>query len=163
MGCYVNNYENPYYLLVNGKNNKGAYISFSLDNVCKQIKITTTSSCSTNANSAVNVYANNKLIGKYSVNAQRRTYTIDIPEEYRNPGTVYKIESATTAYNQQFAGFTYVCEVQSSVDNIQIDSSDTEFTVYNLQGVRLNINSKDELKNLNRGIYILNGKKMLIK
>lgn len=163
MGCYVNNYESPYYLLVNGKNNEGAFISFSLDKACRQIKLTTTSGCSINSNSAVNVYADNHLIGKYGVNAQNSIFTIDVPEEYRSPGIVYKIESATTAYNQQFAGFTYVCDISAAINNVWTDSVDGEFIVYNLQGVKLNINSQDELNRLAPGLYIVNGKKLLIK
>ena len=158
MGCYIN----TYYLFVNGKNTDGAFISFSLNYLCKQIKLTTSSGCSTNTNSAVNVYADGMLIGKYKVNRTNATFKIDIPEEYRSAGTVYKIESATTSYNQQFVGFTYVCEIPTLVDNVQIDSSDA-IIVYNLQGIRLNINSKDELYRLTPGIYIVNGKKMLIK
>ena len=109
MGCYVNSYMAPYYLLINGKNNAGAYISFTLTMNCNTIKLHTTPACSTNQNSAVNVYADNNLLGKYAVNVQNATVEVEIPQEYQKAGTVYKVESATTAYNQQFAGFTYMC------------------------------------------------------
>lgn len=108
MGCYINNYENPTYLLINGKNNAGAFLAFSLDFICTEIRLLTSNSCSTNSNSAVNVYADNNLIGKFVVNSQNKEFNIEIPESYRKEGTVYKVESATTSYNQQFSGFTYI-------------------------------------------------------
>lgn len=105
MGTYVNNG----YLMVAGKNTAGAYISWTLDFDMSQLVMTTSSGGSTNANSKVNVYANDQIIEEeFAVNAQNATYTIDIPEAYQAAGTVYKVESATTQYNQQFASFTYV-------------------------------------------------------
>lgn len=104
MGCYTN----TDYLMVNGKNFAGAYISWSLDIDMSQLKMTTTAGCSTNALSKVNVYAGENLIGTYDVNVQNTTVTVDIPEEYQTAGTVYKVESNTDKYNQQFASFTYV-------------------------------------------------------
>lgn len=165
MGCYVNTYETPYYLLINGKNNEGAFISFSLDKDCSQIKVTTTAGCSTNSNSAINVYAGDRLIGKYKVNSQNFEYVIDIPESGQEAGTVYRIESATTSYNQQFSGFTYVCSDKGSLSNItNAETEDSEkVRVYNLQGFDLGIYCKDELNNLPKGIYIVKGKKLLIK
>lgn len=47
-------------------------------------------------------------------------------------------------------------------DNI-IDTADGPLVVYNLQGVRFNISSKQELDKLPTGIYIINGKKHYIK
>lgn len=154
MGCYVNNYEAPYYLLVNGKNNEGAFISFTLKSDCKEIKMLTTSGCSTNPNSAVNVYADGHLIGKYAVNSQNATYSVEIPEEYREAGTVYKIESATTAYNQQFASFTYVTQSNSSTTSIEkpTEQNDTRTEIYTLDGIRLEGRKADDLP---KGIYII--------
>lgn len=163
MGCYINNNYTPAFLFINGKYNEGAYISFTLDYICKAIKMTTTPACSTNSNSAVNVYADGELIGKYSVNGQNTTYTIDIPEAYGHPGTTYKIESATTAYNQQFVGFSYVCDKVLGIESVDTGLMDDSLVVYSLQGVRLNVSSRSELNRLSPGIYIINGKKALLK
>lgn len=44
------------------------------------------------------------------------------------------------------------------------DSSDKElFTVYDLQARKMNITDRMQLKSLNKGIYIVNGKKLLVK
>lgn len=131
MGCYVNNYESPYYLLINGKNNAGAYISFTLPYKCTEIKMHTTPGCSTNANSAVNVYANGILLGKYNVNKQSSTVSVAIPSQFQKASTVYKIESVTTAYNQQFAGFTYVCykEAQDVIEPTSISINNDKLTI----------------------------------
>lgn len=134
MGCYVNNYESPYYLLVNGKNNEGAFISFSLPYDCSEIRLTTSMSCSTNANSKVNVYADGELLSTETVNVAGERYDILIPEAYRSAGTVYKVESATTAYNQQFSSFTYICmeeepewgEKELGVSYLDIEGRETD-------------------------------------
>lgn len=104
MGCYANSG----YIMVNGKNYEGAFITWSLDFPMSQLQMVTSGSCSTNAASTVNVYAGENLIGNYAVNAQNATVTVEIPEEHQAAGTVYKVESGTTAFNQQFASFTYV-------------------------------------------------------
>lgn len=44
-----------------------------------------------------------------------------------------------------------------------IDASDKTITVYTLQGVRMNVSRRDELSNLPQGIYIVNGKKEIVK
>lgn len=105
LGCYCN----KGYLFINGKNYPSAYVSWSLSFPCKELQLTTSSSCSTNANNKVNVYANGKLIIEgLAVNALDTTYTVEIPAEYQAAGTVYKIESNNTSYNNQFAKFTYI-------------------------------------------------------
>ena len=104
MGCYTN----AGYLMVNGKDFPGAFVSWTLDFDMSQLKMVTSSGGSTNAASKVNVYAGENLIGTYDCNVQNATITVAIPEEYQAAGTVYKVESATDKYNQQFASFTYV-------------------------------------------------------
>lgn len=104
MGCYANNG----YLMVNGKNYSGAFISWSLDFPMSQLVMKTSGGCSTNPASTVNVYAGETLIGNYPVNVQNAEVTVVIPEGNQAAGTVYKVESATDSYNQQFASFTYV-------------------------------------------------------
>ena len=104
-GCYVNSG----YILLDGKNNAGAYISFALDFNCKQFIIKTSSGCSVNDANTVNIYADGNLVEEnFAINVQNGTFTVDIPEEYQAAGTVYKIESASTSYNGQIASLTYV-------------------------------------------------------
>ena len=107
MGCYANNG----YIMINGKNYPNAYISWTLDFPMSALVMKTSGGCSTNAASKVNVYANDEVIKEgLAVNSLNTDYIIEIPEAYRQAGTVYKVESATTDYNQQFASFTYVKE-----------------------------------------------------
>lgn len=108
MGCYLGTYSGESYLMINGKNFEGAYISFSLAYDLKQLQMTTTSGCSEKPESTVNIYADGQLIQNLAVNVHNKTFTVDIPAEYQKAGTVYKVESGTKSYNQQFANFTYV-------------------------------------------------------
>ena len=108
MGCYISAYAGSSYLMINGKNHSGAFISWKLGYACSKLELATSSGCSTNAASKVKVYANDNLIGEYAANVQNSTVTVDIPAAYQAAGTVYKVESATDSYNQQFTKFTYV-------------------------------------------------------
>lgn len=160
MGCYQNTFETPFYLLVNGKNNAGAYLSFSLDYDCNSIVMTTTGSCSVNASSAVNVYADSHLIGNYKVNAHNTDFTVEIPEQYRKPGTLYKIESATSSYNQQFATLKYECVKQSGsnsyIPETVLEEEDGPVSVFTLNGILvMKAASASELDNLPSGYYIV--------
>lgn len=96
------------YLMVAGKVVPNAYISWSLDFDCEKIALATTAGGSANTGNTINIYADNVIIeSNYKVNVQNHIYIIEIPEEYRKAGTVYKIESNTTSYNSQFTSFTY--------------------------------------------------------
>ena len=108
MGCYISTYNNSSYLMINGKNYSGAYIQFSLAFNCAEIQMVTSGACSPNAASTVNVYANGTKIGNYPANVQNSTVTVSIPAEYQAAGTVYKVESGSDSYNQQFVSFTYL-------------------------------------------------------
>ena len=133
------------YLMVAGKVVKGAYISWSLDFPIYNLLMTTTGGCSTNASSMVNIYANDNLIVEnFAVNSQNFTYNVDIPEAYQAAGTVYRVESATDKYNQQFASFKYVTG-ESGVDEV-LAADDSEAVYYNLQGQRV--------LNPERGIFV---------
>ncbi|MCH5325740.1 MAG: hypothetical protein J1E29_00890 [Duncaniella sp.] len=110
MGCYTTNG----YLMVNGKNYEGAYISFALPYNCTALSLTTTGSCSENDLNTVNIYAGDtKIADNYKVNIQSNTYVVEIPAELQAAGTVYKVESNTTKYNAQFASFTYYGKTNS--------------------------------------------------
>lgn len=154
MGCYVNNYEAPYYLLINGKNNPGAFISFTLEGECHEIRLHTTAGCSTNPASALNIYADGRLLGTYQVNTQNATVTVEIPEEDRTEGTEYKIESATGSYNQQLAGLTYVCaggrEGTTGIDDSREDQGLAP-QIFTLDGARVDA-APDRLP---KGIYVV--------
>lgn len=108
MGTYVNGT----YLFIQGKNTVGAYISFTLPYDCSEIIAHTTagsSGTSTSTSSKINVYAGDtKIIDALAVNVRDTDFKLPIPAAYRAKGTVYKIESNTKSYNQQFTKFTYV-------------------------------------------------------
>ncbi len=104
MGANVGNY-----LFVDAKKNAGAYVSFTLPIECAEIILTTTSGCSTNAQSTVNVYAGEtKIAEAVAVNVHNADVKVPVPVGSRAAGTVYKIETNTNKYNQQFNKFTYV-------------------------------------------------------
>ena len=50
----------------------------------------------------------------------------------------------------------------SGVDDITVDGDNT-LVVYNLQGVRMPVANRKDLKNLPRGVYIVNGEKEFVK
>lgn len=142
-GCYTVSG----YLMVNTKDYPGAYISWSLEYPMKALKMKTTGGCSTNASSQVEVWGNDQLIGTYAVNVQNAEVVVEIPTGLQAVGTVYKVIGASTAtVNQQFASFTYVEDVETAVETIEI-ANDGEAVYYNLQGVKVN--------NPERGIYIM--------
>lgn len=105
-------YTNSGYLMLNGKDNDGAFVSFALDFDCSTIAITTTSGCSTNANNKVNFYANGTLVQEgVAVNVVNSTIDVAVPADYQKAGTVYKFQydkpASGSSYNSQFASFTY--------------------------------------------------------
>ncbi len=94
----------------------------------------------------------------------------------------YTIENGVTTFNYTFdeslmclmtnAAFpslimkTNMIDVTSlGIDDISVDSEDTPVNVYNLQGVLLksNVNRNEALEGLNPGLYIVGGKKYLVK
>lgn len=62
-----------------------------------------------------------------------------------------------------WSGFSNILDDISGIDDIEFDNSNYPIEVYNLQGYKLNISNKDELNSLPKGIYIINGKKELLK
>lgn len=112
LGSYVatNTYVTPQYdyLMVNGKNVKGAYVSTSLSQACKEISIAIGSGSSTNAKSKINIYGGETLIETITAIPANSPIKVSIPEALRAAGTVYKIESATTSYNQQITSIKFI-------------------------------------------------------
>lgn len=111
LGCYVAkntnvdpNYE---YLMVNGKNQSGAYIAVELPIDCQEINITSSTGASTNTASKLSVLAGETEIGTYQA-VPGSTFKVTIPAALRDAGTVYTIKSATTKYNQQITTIEYV-------------------------------------------------------
>lgn len=142
LGCYCNSG----YLMINGKNFNGeSYISWSLDFPCSYFLITTTSGCSTNDASTVNIYANGEAIqSNFGLNQQSHTYSVAIPEEYQQAGTTYMIKANTDKYNQQIASILYVDASKNAVEEIIVDGGEAVY--FNLQGV--------QVANPDHGIYI---------
>lgn len=113
----VNTKYEPNYLFLRGTNfktllndnNKKASVSFALPIKCSEIIVSTSGFNSTNASNKINVFVGETAIAsQVAVNAHNEDFKIAIPEEYRAAGTVYRIESNTNSYNQQFLKFTYV-------------------------------------------------------
>ena len=110
MGAYVSVGYNgaANYLMVKGKATADAYVSFTLPFDCSKITLHTNSgSISTNSASKVTVYAGNDAITTIAVNVADKDFDVPIPAGKGAKGTVFKVQSATTKYNQQFKSFTY--------------------------------------------------------
>lgn len=93
----------PAYLSIAGR--AGAYVEFALPINCKEIKLKTTINIT--ATGKINILADgNTIQSAYAVGEGDKEYSVEIPEEYRKAGTVYRI--ARSAGTLQFASFTYV-------------------------------------------------------
>ena len=105
MGSYVSAGYNggANYLMIKGKTTAGAYVEASLPFECAKVDLITTSGCSTNAKSVVNVYFGSTAVAKnLKVNVHEETFTVS-----GTPANKVKIESGTTGYNQQFAKIVF--------------------------------------------------------
>lgn len=99
----------PPYLMFASKTQKSpkSFIQFELPIDCVEMVIKTGASASTKF--TLNVYAGDEqIVSALSLNAQNKDFKVSIPEAYREAGTVYKLEAATTKYNGQFQTITYV-------------------------------------------------------
>ena len=83
-------------------------------------------------------------------------YTLVIPEGYFEvwTGDWDNIEEGVSAAIE----YKFTISKPSSIDKIEM--TDGEVTIYTLQGVKVN---SSELKNLRKGVYIINGKKVVLK
>ncbi|MDE6009820.1 MAG: hypothetical protein K2F87_00035 [Muribaculaceae bacterium] len=80
------------------------------------------------------------------------TYTLTIPDNY------FKIGDFSVT------GATYECKVVDSQSIVDAFKADSTVTVYNLKGMRLLDNAPaSALRNLEKGCYIINGKKVIMK
>lgn len=144
-GCYANSG----YIMMNAKNYEQPFIAWTLDFDMVELIMTTTSGCSENEKSQVEVYGDSELIGTYPVNVRNAEVKVEIPEVLQTAGTVYKVQTVAEAgVNQQFASFTYVkAESEDSNAVAGFETEDNANVVYyNLQGVRVN--------NPEKGIFI---------
>ncbi|MCH5239992.1 MAG: hypothetical protein J1F38_07195 [Muribaculaceae bacterium] len=97
----------------------------------------------------------NQLVITFGDNLDPGTYSIMIPEGYIN---VTDIDNGT--YPSQLINLTYTLEETTGIDNI---SSDDNVTIYNLNGVKVDSGvKKSSVNNLPKGIYIVNGKKVVV-
>ncbi len=94
----------------------------------------------------------NELIISTSVEyTEDGTYTFEVPEGFFLDGSGNALPAVT---------FTYYIGEAAGIDNINADA-DGKVNVYSLDGKTVKMNAtKDELKSL-RGIYIINGKKVI--
>ncbi len=81
-------------------------------------------------------------------------------------GLVAAVSLGTATITVTSGNITATCTVEvsdhSGIDGVLVDGNDN-VEVYTLQGVRLNISTRDELSKLTTGFYIVNGKKVFVK
>ena len=86
------------------------------------------------------------------------TYILEIPTGYfidRNGNSVEGITLKYTVKNDS--------GLPAGIEDIIADDA-TNWTVYNITGVKvLDTDNAEDLNNLHKGIYIINGKKVLVK
>lgn len=82
------------------------------------------------------------------------TYIIEIPDGYFVDRNSKEIEGVT---------LKYIVENATDIENIVVEGN-TDCAVYNLTGIKvLDADNTDKLNTLPKGIYIINGKKVLVK
>ena len=81
-------------------------------------------------------------------------------------GLVTAVSAGTATITVSSGNISATCEIEvkdnDGVDDVYMDGSHN-VEVYTLQGIRLNISTRDELTNLPAGLYIVNGKKIFLK
>ena len=81
-------------------------------------------------------------------------------------GLVKAVSIGTATISVTCGNVTATCTVEVSddagIDGVLVDGNDN-VEVYNLQGVRLNVSTREELSKLTTGFYIVNGKKLFVK
>ena len=110
--------------------------------------------------------------GSYSVNSYLLTYMVDgetVQSDSIAYGTAITALTEPTKESYTFLGWigdtyeampahdvTYIANIDDAINNLMIDNG--QLTIYDLQGRKV-LNTE----NLKRGIYIINGKKVVIK
>lgn len=99
-----------------------------------------------------------QLVITFGNNYEPGTYSISIPEGYIN---VTDIDRGT--YSSQQINLTYTLEGTTAIDNLSGDDNDN-VSIYNINGLKVARGiEKSPVKNLPKGIYIVNGKKVVVK
>lgn len=99
-----------------------------------------------------------QLVITFGDNLEPGTYSISIPEGYID---VTDIDKGT--YSCQQINLTYTLDGTTGIDNISGDNNGN-ITIYNLFGVKVGCGvEKSCVNNLPKGIYIVNGKKIVVK
>lgn len=102
-----------------------------------------------------NIYRNGELIATVAPNC---TSYIDTD----NLGTTAALYAITAVYDNGESGAAYVDYIPGSVEQIEAADGNHQFTVYGPDG-KLYGKDLKTLKNLSRGVYIVNGQKVVIK
>lgn len=109
------------YVMLKNAAPRGAF-SFALPFDCATIKVTTTSSPSTNAGNKVTLYGNDNVIIEQAINKENADFTFETGE-YAKAGTVYKFE-ATGSKNSQMLKLTFIpvsADPSLTIDDKSID------------------------------------------
>lgn len=102
--CKKGTYNNKSYLAIQGKNNTGANVGFTLSFACENITVHTGATASTNV--IVQLTANGTNVGEaIKLDAKDADFSFSIPAELQAAGTAYKF-SVTNKYNAQFTSLT---------------------------------------------------------
>lgn len=124
--CKKGTYSGQSYLQVSGKNNTGAYVSFTPTFAVSQIALTTGSNASTNV--TVTVTAGTTAIKEnLKLETKGGVFTIDVPAGTA-AGTTYKIE-VTNNYNAQLTKIELTQAGTASKKAADLAFSETSFTV----------------------------------
>lgn len=124
--CKKGTYSGQSYLQVSGKNNTGAYVSFTPTFAVSQIALTTGSNASTNV--TVTVTAGTTAIKEnLKLETKGGVFTIDVPAGTA-AGTTYKIE-VTNKYNAQLTKIELTQAGTASKKAADLVFSETSFTV----------------------------------
>lgn len=105
-----------------------------------------------------NVYKVYYYVGEELLHTAEVTYGETIPEYIYEPeeGYIYHGWIGDTYETMPAHDVTYMANIESGITNLNIDNG--ELIIYNLDGHKIT-----DIKNLNSGIYIINGRKVLLK
>lgn len=94
----------------------------------------------------------------------QETYTLIVPEAMFYNATYASSEGTLGMANPQLTYSFVPGDISTGVESVAADSVNARNTVYTAQGIRLYDNAtEDQIRNLSPGIYILNGKKIIVK
>ena len=109
----------------------------------------------------VNTYNVYYYVGEELVHTAEVAYGEAIPEYVYEPteeGYTFLGWIGDTYETMPAHDVTYMANIDDAIEELTIDNS--QFTIYDLTGRKLDV---DDMKDLSKGIYIINGKQVLIK